>query len=127
MTQKPQFIQSFKRPAGTEIKLINGHYYLYERKSVYDPQIKRKKKKSGALLGAITEDGFTPQEGEGLRARTEGGSVRRVRGLQLPVPGQRGHDGRLEAVLPRHLEDGFHPCRAQVHRGGLAEAGADLL
>lgn len=62
MTQKPQFVQSFERPAGTEIKLINGHYYLYERKSVYDPQTKRKKKKSGALLGTITEDGFIPKK-----------------------------------------------------------------
>ena len=62
MTQKPQFVQSFERPAGTEIKLINGHYYLYERKSVYDPQTKRKKKKSGALLGTITEAGFIPKK-----------------------------------------------------------------
>lgn len=62
MTQKPQFIQSFERPAGTEIKLINGHYYLYERKSVYDPLTKRKKKKSGALLGTITEEGFIPKK-----------------------------------------------------------------
>ena len=62
MTQKPQFIQSFKRPAGTEIKLINGRYYLYERKSVYDPLTKRKKKKSGAFLGTITEEGFIPKK-----------------------------------------------------------------
>ena len=62
MEQKPQFIQSFERPAGTEIKLINGHYYLYERKSVYDPGTKRKRKKSGALLGSITEEGFVPKK-----------------------------------------------------------------
>lgn len=62
MEPKPSFIQSFKRPAGTEIKRINGRYYLYERKSVYDPQTKRKKKKSGALLGTITEEGFIPKK-----------------------------------------------------------------
>ncbi len=83
MAQKPQFIQSFKRPAGTEIKLINGRYYLYERKSVYDPLTKRKKKKSGAFLGTITEEGFIPrnQKGEGRSAGTEGDPVRGVRGL----------------------------------------------
>jgi len=62
MPQKPEFIQSFERPAGTEIKCINGHYYLYERKSVYDPGTKRKKKKSGTLLGTITEHGLVPKK-----------------------------------------------------------------
>jgi competence protein ComGC len=52
MAQKPQFIQSVERPAGTEIKLINGHCHLYERK----------KKKSGTLLGTITEEGFIPKK-----------------------------------------------------------------
>lgn len=62
MTQKPDFVQAFKRPAGTEIKHINGHYYLYERKSVYDPATRKKRKKSGALLGTITEEGFVPKK-----------------------------------------------------------------
>lgn len=62
MAQKPDFVQAFVRPVGTEIKLINGHYYLYERKSVYDPATKKKRKKSGALLGTITEEGFVPKK-----------------------------------------------------------------
>ncbi len=55
---KPDYVANFERPAGTEIKYISGHWYLYERRSVYDPVTKKKRKKSGALLGTITEEGF---------------------------------------------------------------------
>ena len=84
MAQKPQFIQSFKRPAGTEIKLINGRYYLYERKSVYDPLTKRKKK-SGAFLSTITEEGFIPR-----KEKVDQQELREIQcveygGLQLPL------------------------------------------
>lgn len=58
MTEKPVWVQQFDRPAGTEIKHIAGHWYLYERLSVYDARLKRKRKKSGRMLGTITEDGF---------------------------------------------------------------------
>ena len=59
---KPDYVVNFDRPTGTEIKCINGHWYLYERKSVYDPVTKKKRKKSGSLLGAITEEGFKPRK-----------------------------------------------------------------
>jgi hypothetical protein len=35
MAQKPTVYPVLRKAAGTEIKLINGRYYLYERKSVY--------------------------------------------------------------------------------------------
>jgi len=63
MNMKPDYVSSFNRPAGTEIKCIGGHWYLYERKSVYDPRTKKKRKKSGAMLGTITEDGLQPKKG----------------------------------------------------------------
>lgn len=60
MTEKPLWVQQFNRPVGTEIKHIGNRWYLYERLSVYDPKLKRKRKKSGRILGAITEEGFKP-------------------------------------------------------------------
>ncbi|MCF7946778.1 MAG: transposase [Spirochaetia bacterium] len=59
---KPEWVVNFQRPAGTEIKLINGHYYLYERFSVYDPETKKKRKKSGKMLGKLTPYGFVPKK-----------------------------------------------------------------
>lgn len=60
--EKPDWILNFNRPAGTEIKHINGHWYLYERKGVYDKITKTKRKKSGRCLGAITEIGLKPSK-----------------------------------------------------------------
>jgi transposase len=59
---KPSYVTSFNRLAGTEIKYIGGHWYLYERKTVYDPGTKKKRKKSGAMLGTIREDGLRPKK-----------------------------------------------------------------
>jgi len=61
-SSKPPWILEFKRPSGTEIKHINGRYYLYERLSVYDPKKKKKRKKSGKMIGTITPDGLIPRQ-----------------------------------------------------------------
>ena len=54
----PQWALEHKKP-GTELRLMNEKYYLYEYKTVYDKQRKGPKKISGKLLGRITEqDGF---------------------------------------------------------------------
>ena len=56
----PQWATAHKKP-GTELRLINGRYYLYDYKTVYDAARKKPKKVSGALLGSVTEkDGFVP-------------------------------------------------------------------
>lgn len=60
--EKPEYILSYSKPKNTEIKHINGYYYLYERKSVYDPKTKKMRKKSGKCLGKITEEGFVPSK-----------------------------------------------------------------
>lgn len=58
--EKPDFVMNFVRPANTEIKYIRGHWYLYERSNVYDPQLGRSRKKSRKILGSITEQGLVP-------------------------------------------------------------------
>ncbi len=58
--EKPDFIVNFDRPKNTEIKKINNNWYLYERINVYDAEAKRSKKKSGKMLGKITEQGLVP-------------------------------------------------------------------
>lgn len=54
----PEWAAKYKRQ-GCEIKIIKGNYYLYERKSIWDPQRKKAKKVSGAYLGRITENGLS--------------------------------------------------------------------
>jgi hypothetical protein len=63
----PQWALACKRK-GTELRFINGRYYLYEVTSKWNPQKKRSMKITGKLLGAITEaDGFIESEKERLR------------------------------------------------------------
>lgn len=57
---------------GTELKLINGKYYLYGVKSVYDKSIKRSRKVSLGILGSISkEKGFIPSSKNELRKKSE--------------------------------------------------------
>ena len=56
-SKHPQWALKHKRK-GTELRLINGKYYLYEVTSKWDPQKKRARKITGKLLGRITEQGF---------------------------------------------------------------------
>lgn len=60
--EKPDYILSYEKPKNTEIKHINGNWYLYERRSVYDPKTKKMRKRSGKFLGKITEQGFVPSK-----------------------------------------------------------------
>jgi len=47
----------------TELRCINGHYYLYAVSSYDDPVRKKRCKKTGAMLGKITQsDGFTASD-----------------------------------------------------------------
>jgi len=52
----PDWAIQHRKPA-TELRFLNNTYYLYQVSSVYDPIKKKGKKKTGALLGKITEDG----------------------------------------------------------------------
>lgn len=56
------------RTKGTELRFLNGRYYLYAVSSKYDPVLKRAKKISGKLLGRIDEQhGFIESSKEKLR------------------------------------------------------------
>ena len=53
---------------GTELRRINGQYYLYEVSSKWNPEKKRPVKITGKLLGKITEaDGFVESDKNRLR------------------------------------------------------------
>jgi hypothetical protein len=63
----PEWALACKRK-GTELRLINGRYYLYEVTSKWNPQKKRSVKITGKFLGKITEaDGFVESEKGRLR------------------------------------------------------------
>lgn len=59
MTKHPEWALKHKRK-GTELRLIKGHYYLYEVTSKWNPEKKRAQKITGKLLGKITPEGFFP-------------------------------------------------------------------
>ena len=72
-TNHPDWALEHKK-TGTELKLINGRYYLYAVKSVYDKSLKRAKKVSLGILGSITQDkGFIPSPKKELKIKTEKG------------------------------------------------------
>jgi transposase len=52
---------------GTELRLINGTYYLYQVTSKWNPEKKRPQKITGKLLGKITPKGFFESDKEKLR------------------------------------------------------------
>jgi transposase len=56
----PEWVEKHRRQ-GCEIKRIGDNYYLYERKSQWDPEKKKAKKKTGEYLGSITPSGFVPK------------------------------------------------------------------
>jgi transposase len=66
-SKHPVWATKHKRK-GTELRLINGRYYLYEVTSKWNPEKKRPQKITGKLLGRITkEEGFVESEKAKLR------------------------------------------------------------
>lgn len=58
------------RTKGTELRFINGKYYLYEVSSKWNADKKRSQKITGKLLGRITEkEGFIPSDKNTLRKK----------------------------------------------------------
>jgi len=53
-TLHPEWALACKRK-GTELRLLNGKYYLYEVTSKWNPEKKRSVKITGKHLGKITE------------------------------------------------------------------------
>ena len=82
MPEKPDYVKNFDRPKNTEIKYINGHWYLYERSSRYDPKTKKMHKVSGQMLGSVTEDGFKPK-----RQRVDNKTFENIEVVELGASG----------------------------------------
>jgi len=69
-SKHPDWVLTRKKP-GTEIKRINGRYYLYAVKSQYDKDLKRPKKISLGILGRIYEkEGFIASEKKELKDKS---------------------------------------------------------
>lgn len=62
----PPWALKHKKP-GTEIRVINGHYYLYAISSKWDSNKKRAVKKTIGILGKITKEGFIESDKHRLR------------------------------------------------------------
>ncbi|MFA5972401.1 MAG: hypothetical protein WC780_08620 [Lentimicrobiaceae bacterium] len=69
MINHPEWALNHKQK-GMELRLLKGHYYLYEVHSKWDPEKKRSKKITGKLLGKITEqDEFIISDKDRLRKK----------------------------------------------------------
>lgn len=67
----PKWALKYRKP-GTELRCIQGRYYLYLVSSFYDTDKKRSIKKTGKLLGRITkEEGFIDSEKYKLKLEAE--------------------------------------------------------
>jgi transposase len=67
----PDWATEFRKP-GTELRLIKGHYYLYQVSSKYDPVTKKSKKITGKLLGTISKEyGFIQSDKNLLRLKAD--------------------------------------------------------
>jgi hypothetical protein len=60
--ERPEYVLNYKKPKNTEIKYISGNWYLYERKTKYNPETKKSTKVSGKMIGKITKDGFVAKK-----------------------------------------------------------------
>lgn len=69
MKTHPKWATKHRRK-GTELRLINNNYYLYEVSSKWDTEKKRAKKVTGKILGKITKElGFVESDKAKLRKR----------------------------------------------------------
>lgn len=98
--ERPQFILDYEKPKNTEIKYINGHWYLYERTSVYNPKTKKMRKKSGKCLGRITDGGFIASRIRMDPKAYEDIEVKEIGISSFLYSRNRGILGRLERLFP---------------------------
>lgn len=71
MSKHPEWALKFK-VKGTELRLINGKYYLYKITSKWNPEKKRSQKVTLGLLGRITQEhGFIESDKQKLRKNTQ--------------------------------------------------------
>jgi transposase len=68
-SKRPAWLLKHKKP-GTEIRFINGHYYLYAISSRWDSERKRPVKKTLGILGKITQTGFVESDKHRLKTKS---------------------------------------------------------
>src|SRR3989344_6026297 len=73
----PEWILRYKRE-GTQINKINGNFYLYKIKSVWDKEKKRAVKKNEKYLGRITEEGLISSKVQQLEEKYKHISVKEM-------------------------------------------------
>lgn len=94
MKTHPEWALKHKRP-GTELRFLNGRYYLYEVSSKYNPEKKRSQKISGKMLGKITEkEGFIVSPKDSLR--------KQVRSVSKLIVKEYGVTALIEGVLSEY-------------------------
>ena len=71
MATYPEWVTAH-RQKGTEIRFINGQYYVYTVTSKWNPEKKRAQKITGKLIGKITPAGFVESSKEKLRKQIAG-------------------------------------------------------
>ncbi len=97
MVERPDYVKNYDKPKNTEIKHINGHWYLYEKIPYYDKAKKRMMWRSGKIIGKITPDGLVlsthraPKPAPGKEAGANGnetalGSTGGANASEAPVP-----------------------------------------
>ncbi len=92
MRERPDYVKNFQKPKNTEIKYINGHWYLYEKYGVYDPISKKMRKKSGQIIGKVTPGGLKKSV---HRKKKEDPTVIPHPEVQTETPGS---DGEIQPV-----------------------------
>lgn len=97
MSSHPDWVLAYKRP-GTELKQINGRYYLYSVSSEWDKERKRTRKISGKLLGSIREDGFQPAGERALKPSVSSGRRPDYSTVSVKEYG-------LSYLVEQHMED----------------------
>lgn len=80
--ERPQYVKDFKKGKNTEIKFIRGNWYLYSRSGEYDPTTKKMRKKSGSIIGKITENGLVY-----ARPKVDSSSLDRVTTVEIGFTG----------------------------------------
>jgi transposase len=104
MINYPKWVTKHKRK-GTELRFLNGKYYLYEVSSKWDPEKKRPKKITGKLLGKITqEDGFIESDKAKLRKREFTVSKLSVKEYGI-VAFINSHLNEYKILLSKHFPD----------------------
>ena len=97
-SKHPEWAVAHRKP-GTELRYLDGKYYLYAYKMVYDKEKKRGRKVTGKLLGRITEqDGFIPSGKRRLEKALE------LRNVTKPCCKEFGVGFLITKIFSRHIE-----------------------